>query len=274
MVERQFRVVTHKRWLAELFRPMGAVIDHGFDIDPATALDTIWWAPGAWVASAHLSGVQLPLLSCGPDWLANVPREYRGRDVRNMTISEIPSGKAAPTFAKLPEVKHDGIPAQVYGECYLRDTLEQYRLPAETIWQLQEPVRFTLEARFWVAHGAIVADSLYRIGNLIWGYNGFDRLAQRLDTSHTLGAMRYMAKEVAHVVDAAPGYTLDIGLANGQPLVIEANAAWSSGPYNGDPAGIFEAIKASHDFGGEYPQWAWTHSPVFNKARPLHLTAA
>lgn len=40
MAERQFRVVTHKRWLAELFQPMGAVIDHGFDIDPATALDT------------------------------------------------------------------------------------------------------------------------------------------------------------------------------------------------------------------------------------------
>ena len=104
MVERQFRVVTHKRWLAELFQPMGAVIDHGFDIDPATALDTIWWAPGAWVASAHLSGVQLPLLSCGPDWLANVPREYRGRDVRNVTIDEIPHGKTGPTFAKLPEV--------------------------------------------------------------------------------------------------------------------------------------------------------------------------
>jgi len=276
MVERQFRVVTHKRWLAELFQPMGAVIDHGFDIDPTTALDTIWWAPGAWVASAHLSGIQLPLLSCGPDWLVHLPQRYSGRRVENKVLADITPGKLEPTFAKLPEVKHDGVPARAYGECYLRDTLAQYNLPAETVWQLQEPVDFRIEARFWIAHRKIVAESPYRIGTMIWGYNGFERAGQRLIKSRTYATMRDFIQTVLtdDGVDIAPGCTIDVGMTTDGPLIVEANAAWSSGPYDGDPAGIHAAIVASHDFEGRYPQWTWRHSPVFDKARPLHLTAA
>lgn len=263
------RIVTRKRWLAEQFAPLGGVIDHGFDIDPDTALNTYWWAPGAWVASARKAGVQLPLLSCGIDWLPKLPKEYRGRKVQNKLLREIFPGITAPTFVKLPEVKHDGVPAKVYGECYLRETLAQHNLPEDTIWQLQEPVEFQIEARFWIAHGRVTAESLYRIGNLIWGYNGFERAAQRVRTPW--GAMRYLAKEVAHTVDAAPGYTLDIGMTRRGPFVVEANAAWSSGPYDGDPVGILAAIKASHDFAGDYPQWAWRHSPAFDRVAPLKI---
>lgn len=53
---RPFRIVTHRNWLAEAFKPFGAVQDFGFDIDPTTAGETLWWAPGAWVASAHKTG--------------------------------------------------------------------------------------------------------------------------------------------------------------------------------------------------------------------------
>lgn len=276
MVERQFRVVTHKRWLAELFQPMGAVIDHGFDIDPATALDTIWWAPGAWVASAHRAGIQLPLLSCGPDWLVNLPERYSGRRVQNSVLAGIDSGKTPPTFAKLPEVKHDGVPARTYGECYLRETLAQFQLPAETVWQLQDPVDFRIEARFWVAHREIVAESPYRIGTMIWGHNGFERASLRLIQSSAYQAMRDVLQALLQdsSVDIAPGCTIDVGMTDAGPLIVEANAAWSSGPYDGDPAGIHAAIVASHDFEGLCPQWTWRHSPVFDKVRPLRLTAA
>lgn len=269
-VPRRFEVVTHKRWIAELFGPLGARQNMGFDIDPETALDTIWWAPGAWVASAHRAGIQLPLLSCGPDWLTNVPMEYRGRRVQNKTIDEIFPGKTRPTFAKLPEVKHDGVPAQVYGECYLRDTLKQYNLPAETVWQLQEPVEFIHEARYWIAHREIVAASMYKINNVIWGDPRWDEV--QFDCLSSQEAMDILARKVVRDVGQPPGWVLDIGMTEDGPLVIEANAAWSSGPYDGDPEGIFRAIVASHDFDQRFPQWAWRHSPVFDKVRPLKLS--
>lgn len=268
MRPRKFRVVTSKNWLAEQFAPMGAARDYGWDINPATALDTVWWAPGAWVASAANSGIHLPLTSCGPDWLVNLPKRHRGRKVQNKLLDDIFPGITAPTFVKLPEVKHDGVPAQVYGEYHLRETLKQYNLPADTVWQLQAPVKFTIEARFWVAHGKITAESPYRIGNMIWGYGGFSNASQRLMDTRAYQAMRTLAEEVAPR-RAAPGYTLDIGMTKDGPLVVEANAAWSSGPYDGNPEGIFKAIVASHDFEGKYPEWAWRHSPVFDKARPL-----
>lgn len=65
---------------------------------------------------------------------------------------------------------------------------------------------------------------------------------------------------------------LDIGITcDGRPLVIEANPAWSSGPYDADPAGVLEAITASHDFEGRFPQWAWTMNPVFQHAGALRI---
>lgn len=269
-----FRVVTNRNWLAEQFAPLGAVHDRGFDIDPATAKDTYWWAPGAWVASAHKAGVQLPLLSCGADWLPGLSDKYRGRRVQNKILSDIFPGKAQATFAKLPEVKLDAVPAQVYpADTYLRDTLSQYNLPAETVWQLQDPVDFMAEARYWVANGEVTTGSWYRIADTIWGGEHWDEDANTVHKDG-LARMRKLAEEVARNVDAPPGYVLDIGMApGGKYMVVEANAAWSSGPYDGDPAGIFEAIKAAHDFEGKYPQWAWKHSPVFDSAAALKVVA-
>lgn len=269
------RIVTHKNWLADQFKALGSIQviqDWGYDIDPDTALDTYWWAPGAWVASARKAGIRLPLLSCGIDWLPNLPMEYRGRKVQNKLLRDIYPGVTAETFAKLPEVKHDGVPAKLYGpKCYLRETLEQFRLPQDAVWQLSEPMAFVTEARFWIAHREIVASSPYRHRDWIWGSDlpSFAPVWKARMTKMTR-FMQIMLDD--ENVKLPPGCVIDIGiLEGGTPKVVEANAAWSSGPYDGDPAGIFEAIKASHDFEGKYPEWAWRHSPVFDKVRPLTI---
>lgn len=278
-----FRVVTHKRWLADQFAPLGAVIDHGFDVDPETAMDTIWWAPGAWVASAAKAGVKLPLMSCGPDWLCNLPYEYRGRHVQNKVLSDIFPGKTRATFAKLPEAKHDAAPAKVYSDdCYLRATLSQFNFPADTVWQLQEPIEFVTEARFWIAHDKITAHSFYRVPDiihrdLIWGGPFFDEWVTSASTvsyrNECLYRMQTMIRDLVNNVATPPGFVLDMGItADGEVLVVEANAAWSSGPYDGDPAGIYQAIVASHDFDGRYPEWSWRHNPVFNNVAPLKIS--
>jgi hypothetical protein len=71
-----FRVVTHQSWLFEYFNRVGAFPDFGFDIDPDTALKTVQWAPGAWVAGVAEAGITLPLLSYGPIWLDTVSQRY------------------------------------------------------------------------------------------------------------------------------------------------------------------------------------------------------
>ncbi|MCG7607061.1 ATP-grasp domain-containing protein [Mycobacterium sp. CnD-18-1] len=260
---------------------MGGVIDHGFDIDPDTAMDTIWWAPGAWVASAHEAGIQLPLTSNGPHWLDELPPEYRGRYVftgsmgyiRQLWDEDPDGGFDGRYFVKLPEAKFDGFPARLHDyNRFWSATMGQYHLPDDVLVQIQEPVEFTTEARFWVAHGEVTTGSLYRIGDLIWGSDDWEDVAKPLSESNLFKALRSLAQEVALKVDAAPGYTLDIGMTDAGPVVVEANAAWSSGPYDGDPEGIYQAVVASHDFEGKYPRWAWRHNPVFDRAAPLKLS--
>ena len=279
-MNRPFTVVTHKRWLAEQFASMGAKQDFGFDIDPDTAMNTIWWAPGAWVASARRAGIRLPLMSCGPRWLSDCPKEFTGRWVDTMTVDECVNEEALKhvtgshkVFIKLPEAKVDGFPARVHEfNRFWATTIGQYHLPGDTLVQMQSVVEFVAETRFWVAHGEIVAESPYRWMDLIWGAPEFDDAINYMAVFHWFKSIRSFASEVVSAVPGPPGYVLDIGIStDGKPLIVEANAAWSSGPYDGDPAGIFEAIKASHDFEGKHPKWAWSHNPVFDKVAPLKL---
>jgi hypothetical protein len=274
-----FRVVTHKNWLADQFVPMGAVQDHGFDIDPATAQDTLWWAPGAWVASAFKAGVRLPLLSAGPYWLDRLPLEYKGREVGTGWVSDWPGffernpelvAKHPEIFVKLPEAKLDSFPARLHSTKHLRENLAQYHLPDDALVQIQEPVEFITEGRFWVAHGHVQAESLYRHRDWIWG-------SEQDPPFHLLVEMKLtkMRRFLIIMLDDTrvtipPGVVIDIGItADGSPKVIEANAAWSSGPYDGNPWGIYKAIRASHDPGHLYPQWVWNPHQVFDKVQPL-----
>jgi hypothetical protein len=230
-------------------------------------MDTVWWAPGAWVASAAKAGVRLPLMSCGPRWLDELAYGYKGRAVVTAELQSIRHWAFKPeVFLKLPEAKLDDCPAKVYRTAYMADTLKQFNhYPPETLVQIQDPMEFVIEARFWVAHREIVAESLYKIGDMIWGYETFDSKAEHLMSKRIYRRMRELAEEIVRHAATPPGYTLDIGWTRDGPFVVEANAAWSSGPYNADPEGIFRAIVASHDFEGKYSLWAWRHNPVFDK---------
>lgn len=148
--------------------------------------------------------------------------------------------------------------------------MDQYHLPDDVLVQIQEPVEFVTEARFWIAHGKITAESIYRHYDWIWGAE--DGPADHV-ASATMYRMRLMLRRLLDKVSTAPGCTIDMGvLGDGSVSVVEANAAWSSGPYDGDPQGIYQAIVASHDFANKYPQWAWRHNPIFNKVAPLKLS--
>lgn len=270
---RPFRIVTYKNWLADLFKPFGAVQDFGFDIDPNAALETYWWAPGAWVASASKAGVDLPLLSCGPYWLDRLPRRYTGRDIRTVTVAALPNESVQPLFLKLPEVKVDSCPARIYHTPRLADTWRQFGFPDTTLVQRQSVVEFITEARFFIADGAVTASSLYRHDDWVWGAADGPNLPNELPI---------MARFVQAMLDDPavsypPGFVLDVGITRGGKVrVVEANAAWSSGPYDADPAGVVAAIKASHDVHDIHRKWRWhgyTNS-IWATAAPLKTSTA
>ncbi|MBB3752657.1 hypothetical protein FHT44_005169 [Mycolicibacterium sp. BK634] len=271
---RPFRVVTQKNWIAEQFVPMGAVHDWGFDIDPVTAPETIWWAPGAWVASALKSGVHLPLMSCGPHWLGNLPIALVGRRIVTGRLDRVGihdnlRNFGEDVFVKLPEAKLDSFPAALHRTKDLRETLAQSGLPGDTLIQIQDPMFFSVEARYWVARGEIVAASLYQIYGTVWGAPNWE--AAQFECLWSAEELDIFARMVVREVPGPPGYVLDVGMTEDVPFVIEANAAWSSGTYDGDPAGIFAAIEASHDFTGEHPEWAWNPNPSLYTGGPLKV---
>ncbi len=154
---------------------------------------------------------------------------------------------------------------------HLDAALAQYHLPPGTRVQVQEPVEFVAEMRCWIVHGEVVTYSWYRIDDQIWGCEDWSPPRAYIPSTQR---MLCFARVVARTVDAPPGFVLDVGLtADGRWLVVEANAAWSSGPYDGDPAAILAAITAAHDFDGGYPQWRWRPGVPLQKAGPLRVEA-
>jgi hypothetical protein len=276
---RPFRVVTHRTWLYEqLSRGVPAVQDFGFDIDPATAPEGLWWAPGEWVARAHAAGVRLPLLSAGPQWLELLScigrEEYcGGRTVRAARAVNL-CAPQRPFFAKLAEAKTDAMPARVYES---KKDFFAARLAACVPWDAwintSSLVDYVSEARFFIAHRKITAASVYLHRGKEWGDIS-------PGDSEAAGARIKLYPFINELlrdqrVAMPPGLVIDAGVDSaGRCSVIEANASWSSNPYGCNTPGVVESIAAAHDFAGEYPEWAWQIDAVHANARPLRIATA
>lgn len=265
---RPFRIVTHRTWVAAAFQRQGGVQDFGLDIAADGAADTLWWAPGHWVARAAASGIRLPLTSCGQRWMRDQPVHRVGRRITVVPAEYVPDvyalWEARQLHLKLPEVKTDTFPAAV---CDLNEALlVTGRLGAEQLVQVSECVQFEYEARFFVANNTVTAWSWYRLGEHWNGEEGYEAADSPDPTM-----LRGMAAEIARTADAPRGYSVDIGITdNGTPLLIEANASWSTNPYDADITGVFASVVAAHDFDGSQQRWAFD-TDQFGRVPPLRL---
>lgn len=269
--QRPFRIVTHRNWLAETFAPFGAVQDFGFDIDPETCEQTMWWAPSAWAACVWQSGIRLPLTSCGHTWMTILPWEYVRRGIHVCTTDNITDLSHTEddyqVHVKLTEAKLESFPARLHHRKRLKDTIAQYGLPANTWLQLSEPVNFTMECRFWIANGAITTGSWYLVDGVLWDHEDFKN-----GPPHVFDRMILLVTQLLtdRRVKYPNGFVLDVGLTDeDQVLVVEANASWSSSPYTGRTGGIVESIAAAHDFDNQHSHWRWFPNPVYDRVQPI-----
>ncbi len=179
MVNAPLRVVTHRNWLAKQFAPFGGVQDFGFDISPATALGTVWWAPGEWVARAASTNIPLELVSCGTEWVPRmgIPDYWLKREIVTVAAGDavsVAGNLAGDTiFVKLPEAKTDAFPAALVFKNHLGSLLASPLISENTVVQLSEEIQFSCEARFFVAHSRVVAHSWYQNNGLVWVDEGF-----------------------------------------------------------------------------------------------------
>lgn len=281
MTSRQLRVVTHKTWLTRFFaddrlvktdaRIHGVEQDFGFDINYRTATSSWWWAPGAWVASAYAADVDIPLLSCGTRWMLGLPYEYVKRKILVCTVDEaavvlqkhVAHGlwQTDRVFVKLPESKLDSAQAGLFtiaGD--LTADIIAAGFDSDAVVQLSEEIEIGIEARFFVLNRSVAAYSLYKTADgVTWGDDAFDTASAIVTATDEFSDLYNFAAAVAADprTTQPPGWVLDVGMTANGPVVIEANAAWSSGPYDCDPYGVVNTIIAAHDIDGEYAQWRW-----------------
>lgn len=280
---RKLHVVTHRNWIADEFKRFGGIQDFGFDVSEESAANDLWWASTYWVGQAKSAGVNIPLLSCGPRWLYTLPKKWTQRkvfvgapvDVRAFVLEE----KLPKIHVKLPELKLDNFPAAVMTVAELEHVLDNSPVISDgTLIQVSEVINLRSEARFFIAHGKVHALSWYRLAGKTFDSDDF---TESLESSmfadlvdKEMREMYALAVDVAANADAPPGYVLDVGVLNKHgrvPVVVEANAAWSSSPYGADIYGVMEAVEAAHDFEGVHQKWAFNPNQANLKYPPLKV---
>lgn len=264
-------VVSSAHWLAKDFAAAGVIDvipEVGLELPNVNLETTAWWCPGNYVARAAATGVVLPLLSAGPQWLPSLDYGWRQRHVKAMRLAEVPY-RFTGGFIKPAEVKINALPAAVYSNvgdflCAARAA----KLPEDSWLQVSEPVNYVREYRCFVANGKVTAASPYLVDGETW-----DALEPGADGYGTRAATLFVNTMLDMVAakNFPPGFVVDVGMDDTEQWsVIEANASWSSNPYHSDPAGVIESVLASHDVYGAYPQWAWNIDPYHRRnARPL-----
>ncbi|MGK5549257.1 ATP-grasp domain-containing protein [Streptomyces sp. URMC 127] len=182
-------------------------------------------------AGPDFADVAAPVYGIAPleaprDWLAGLPRELTGREVRVMAIAEAYALRR-PAFVKSPNDK--SIRAMVYAD--------GTRLPgpdaveAETPVLVSDTVTFTAEYRLHCLDGMVHTGSRY-------AEDGRLALGPLPESARAFGA------DVLAVAGTAlpSAIVIDVGLIDGRWAVVEANAAWASGLYNACPDRALDVI--------------------------------
>ncbi|MFE9045277.1 ATP-grasp domain-containing protein [Streptomyces sp. NPDC007818] len=206
--------------------------------EPGLAGPAYWY--GGPVAGARLAGrLGFALLEPSDGWLAALPEEFTGRQVRVGTIADA-WAIDRPTFVKPPRDK--SFPADVYTD---GSRLSHDLDPAAPVL-LSDVVTFAAEYRLFLLDGRIAAASRYAVfGRLDPSPLGTDRADRSTAAELTEFADRLVAT-AGHTLPSAVvvdvGQLLDPYRPGHRWAVVEANMAWFSHAYTADPARVLDVV--------------------------------
>jgi hypothetical protein len=174
-------------------------------------------------------------------WLARLPRERSGRDVRFLPLGEA-RHLPGPLFAKPADDKC--FPARVYadgGELPGDDLL-----PPDLPTLIQEPVVWEVEYRCFVQDRKVRALSPYmRFGELAQVEDGTWPAPPGEAADAEAFAQSVLDDDAR--VGLPPAVVLDVGIIAGRGwAVVEANAAWGSGIYGCDPDAVLPVVRRAN----------------------------
>ncbi|MFI5642117.1 ATP-grasp domain-containing protein [Streptomyces goshikiensis] len=198
-----------------------------------------YWYGGP-VAGAQLAGqLGLALLEPADGWLAELPEEFTGRQVRAGTIATA-WALDQPTFVKPPRDK--SFPADVYTD----GSRLSSALDPTTPVLLSDVVTFAAEYRLFLLDGRIATASRYAVfGRLDPRPLGTERADQNTAAEISEFADR-LAAAAGHTLPSAVvvdiGQLLDPYLPGHRWAVVEANMAWFSHAYAADPARVLDVV--------------------------------
>jgi hypothetical protein len=191
-------------------------------------------------------------------WLANVPYQYRLREVEFADLDKA-RRRERPSFIKPADDKC--FQAAVYHSG--GDLPSPDALPGATPVLISEPVSWAAEFRTFVLHKQALTISVYsRNGDLAQSPDG-DWQASQAETAAALDFAISVLSDNA--IPVPPSVVLDVGLIPDRGwAVVEANAAWASGIYGCHPATVLHvltaAFKHTSDLSAEDMTWIPTRN--------------
>lgn len=210
---------------------------------------TCYWMSGGYAARMRRIGLASNLTAPGQSWLSTVDESLTGREIVTDTFSAMPSG--IPLWAKPAEAKIDSVVAGKYTKDDIALSIKVDNIPSSTLFQWTESIMsINHEHRFFVADGKVMTGSPYLIDGVVY---------HSTMTSPYYDDAYKAAKRVVKALgdNQPPAYTLDMGRNENtkQWIIVEANPAWSSGPYGCDPREILKTLDVACN--STDSRWAW-----------------
>jgi hypothetical protein len=165
-------------------------------------------------------------------WLAELPFEYRKREIALTTLGEA-RGRQEPAFIKPPNDK--SFPADVYTGAKLSEDFD-----ADVPVLVAEVVRWEKEFRCFLLDREVRAVSVYLRNGELQRACGFPQ-----SDSEVAEAREFVTQVFADERVEAPRATvLDVGVIEGRGwAVVEQNGAWAAGIYGCDPVEVLKALR-------------------------------
>lgn len=268
--ERLYVVASGRRLAEDLAANTRIPVRYTLGLDAAQlGKPAAFWCPQVWAARLLASGATHPFLSPGPVWLARIPQQFLGRRLRSGRLGDLLGHDwHRPLFVRAAEYESFPFSARIHPDAASLRAYVEAAFPGRPLAELRalativsQPAEFVQKFRCFIAEGQVTAASQYlpRQGDS----NAPSQSHGSQDGPDTADARRF-AHDVCDAMgqDQAPGYTLDVGrLADGRWAVVEANPAWSSDPYHGDPDGAVASVLASQR---RCTEWAWRPDPLFS----------